>query len=79
MAKKKEPDFETSLQLLEELVNRMENGDMSLEDSLKEFENGIKLVQNCQKSLSEAEQKVQILLKNSESASPEPFLDDTAD
>lgn len=75
MAKKKAPDFETSLALLEELVTRMENGDMSLEESLREFENGIKLVQSCQKSLAEAEQKVQILLSDADSATPEPFTE----
>lgn len=75
MAKKKEPDFESTLHTLEALVTRMESGELGLEESLKEFEAGIKLVQTCQKSLSDAEQKVQILLKQSETASPEPFDD----
>jgi exodeoxyribonuclease VII small subunit len=56
-------DFEKSLNELEGLVDRMEQGDSSLEDSLKDFERGIELTRNCQTALTEAEQKVQILLK----------------
>ena len=53
----------------------MEQGDLSLEESLKLFERGITLTRGCQESLKEAEQKVQILLdKNSE---PEPFENDS--
>lgn len=73
MAKSKKLDLESSLQSLEELVERMESGGLSIEDSLKEFEQGIKLIQSCQKSLSEAEQKVDILLKKSTSAKPVEF------
>jgi exodeoxyribonuclease VII small subunit len=73
MAKAKKLDLETSLQSLESLVERMENGGLSLEESLKEFEQGIKLIQSCQKSLSDAEQKVEILLSKSASAKPVDF------
>lgn len=63
MAKKNtEFDFEKALKELESLVERMEAGDMSLEDSLKHFERGVALTRSCQKALAEAEQKVQILL-----------------
>lgn len=62
-AKKKAVDFEQALQELEQLVTGMEQGDMSLEDSLKAFEAGIKLTRDCQARLSEAEQKVQLLLE----------------
>jgi len=55
-------DFEQQLSELETLVEHMENGDISLEDSLKSFEQGIKLARSCQKSLKEAELKVKILL-----------------
>lgn len=55
-------DFEKQLSELESLVERMENGEISLEDSLKDFEQGIKLARSCQKSLEEAELKVKILL-----------------
>jgi exodeoxyribonuclease VII small subunit len=68
MAKaKKSIDFEESLDQLEELVDDMENGDLSLEDSLKAFEQGIKLTRECQTALVQAEQKVQMLIeKNGE-------------
>lgn len=65
MAKRKSKtiDFEEALNELEDLVERMEQGESSLEDSLKDFERGIELTRNCQNALVEAEQKVQILLK----------------
>ncbi|ORU93803.1 MAG: exodeoxyribonuclease VII small subunit [Cycloclasticus sp. symbiont of Bathymodiolus heckerae] len=73
MAKSKKLDLESSLQSLEDLVDRMENGGLTLEESLKEFEQGIKLIQTCQKSLTEAEQKVEILLSKSALAKPVDF------
>jgi exodeoxyribonuclease VII small subunit len=54
-------DFESSLEELESLVEKLEKGDLPLEESLKEFERGIALTRNCQKELKEAEQKVRIL------------------
>lgn len=67
MAKKNADfDFEKALQELESLVERMEAGDMSLEDSLKYFERGVALTRSCQKALAEAEQKVQVLLSEQE-------------
>ncbi len=62
--KTKDFDFEKSLDELEKLVASMEDGDLSLEDSLKHFERGIALTRACHKALAEAEQKVQILLQN---------------
>ena len=59
----KKPGFEQSLQELESLVEKMEQGDLSLEDSLSHFERGVQLSRACQKSLKEAEQKVEILMK----------------
>ncbi|MBQ0724967.1 MAG: exodeoxyribonuclease VII small subunit [Cycloclasticus sp.] len=73
MAKTKPIDLETSLHSLEDLINRMESGQLTLEDSLQEFEQGIKLIQSCQKALTEAEQKVEILLKKSTTAKTEEF------
>tara|TARA_R110002096_G_scaffold268308_3_gene462008 strand:+ start:8382 stop:8606 length:225 start_codon:yes stop_codon:yes gene_type:complete len=73
MAKTKPIDLETSLQSLEDLINRMESGQLTLEDSLQEFEQGIKLIRSCQKSLTEAEQKVEILLNKSATAKTEDF------
>ena len=54
--------FEESLEKLSRLVEKMESGDLSLEESLKIFEEGIKLSKDCQNALSEAEKKVQALL-----------------
>lgn len=64
MAKSKKPvDFEQALNQLENLVEAMEGGDLSLEDSLKAFEQGIKLSRECQTALSTAEQRVQLLME----------------
>ena len=63
MPRAKKFDFEASLDKLEKLVERMEDGQLSLEDSLKVFEQGIALTRECQRALSEAEQKVQLLLE----------------
>jgi exodeoxyribonuclease VII small subunit len=60
--KKSAVDFEAALAELEALVARMERGETSLEESLKDFERGIELTRSCQAALAEAEQKVQILL-----------------
>jgi len=59
----KEPGFEQSLEELESLVEKMEQGDLSLEDSLSHFERGVQLSRACQKALKEAEQKVEILMQ----------------
>lgn len=59
---KKQPDFETALAELEGLVETLEQGDISLEESLKLFERGVTLTRNCQQALQQAEQKVQILM-----------------
>ncbi|MBI6943923.1 exodeoxyribonuclease VII small subunit [Pseudomonas putida] len=64
MARKKASiDFEQSLADLQTLVERLENGELSLEDSLAAFEQGIALTRDCQGALAQAEQKVQILLE----------------
>ncbi|KAF3977312.1 MAG: exodeoxyribonuclease VII small subunit [Methylococcales symbiont of Iophon sp. n. MRB-2018] len=65
--------FEDSLKELEQLVEQMEKGELSLEESLKSFERGVKLTNTCQKSLQEAEQKVQILLEKNGQQTLEPF------
>lgn len=62
--KTKKPDFETALKELENLLENMESGELSLEESLNAFEQGVKLTAQCQKALSEAEQKVKILTEN---------------
>jgi exodeoxyribonuclease VII small subunit len=64
MARKKNTvDFEHSLADLQALVERLENGELSLEDSLSSFEQGIRLTRDCQAALAQAEQKVQMLLE----------------
>jgi exodeoxyribonuclease VII small subunit len=55
-------DFEKRLNRLEEIVGKMETGELTLEDSLKLFEEGVKLSRDCNSQLSEAEQKVKLLL-----------------
>jgi exodeoxyribonuclease VII small subunit len=65
--------LEKSLEELEALVERLEAGDLPLEQALKEFEKGIKLTRQCQAALKDAQQRVEILLKKSEQAVPEPF------
>lgn len=62
-ASRKTLNFEKALAELEALVERMEEGDLSLEDSLKAFENGIRLTQQCQQALSAAQQRVQMLMQ----------------
>ena len=74
MARKKaSPDFEQSLAELQTLVERLENGELSLEDSLSAFEQGIRLTRDCQGALTQAEQKVQILLERDGELAQEPF------
>ena len=73
MATKKSFPFEDSLAKLEKLVERMENGDLSLEDSLKSFEEGIKLTRECQSALKSAEQKVRLLVEKNGEMEEQPF------
>jgi exodeoxyribonuclease VII small subunit len=55
-------DFETAMRDLEQIVERLEHGDLPLEESLAAFERGVMLTRTCQSALKEAEQKVEILL-----------------
>jgi len=65
--------FEKSLKELEALVAKMEQGNLSLEESLRDFERGVQLTRACQQALKEAEQKVEILLKNTGQEDIAPF------
>ena len=58
--------FEGALARLETLVESMEAGELSLEDSLKAFEEGVKLTRDCQKALDQAEQSVQVLMEKND-------------
>ena len=64
MTKKDTVNFESSLKKLEQIVAKLEDGDISLEDSVKSFEEGIGLVKERQKQLSSAELKVKKLLES---------------
>jgi exodeoxyribonuclease VII small subunit len=81
----KAPEFEQALAELETLVERLEGGDLPLDEALKAFERGIALTRHCQACLQAAQQKVEILLKRSGEAAAgvpgvEPFAidDDSA-
>ena len=76
MAATKKIDLEKSLVDLEILVEELESGDLPLEKAMKKFEQGIKLTRSCQAALKEAEQKVEILLKNAGEESLEDFQAD---
>jgi len=77
MTKKKVTvSFEESLSELEQIVTQLEQGDISLEESLKSFERGVNLTRTCQKALQEANQKVQILMEQNGTQTLEPFTDE---
>ncbi len=70
-------DFERSLEQLEQLVERLEQGDLPLEEALAAFERGVKLTRECQTALRAAEQKVEILLREAgPDGEPVPLEDD---
>jgi exodeoxyribonuclease VII small subunit len=73
----KPPDFEKALAELEALVERLERGDLPLDEALKTFERGVALTRHCQTSLQAAQQKVEILLKRSGQAQIAPFEEST--
>lgn len=66
-------NFEQNLQELESLVETLESGELSLEDALNHFENGIKKTQACQKALHAAEQRVQVLVEKNGALGIEAF------
>jgi exodeoxyribonuclease VII small subunit len=71
--KGKGPEFELALAELETVVDRLEHGELPLEEALKQFERGIELARACEASLKQAEQRVEILLQKNTEAAPEPF------
>ena len=70
---KKSMDFEQQLASLEGLVESLESGELSLEESLKSFEQGIKVARDCQAALKSAEQKVEVLMRQGDSLVIEDF------
>ncbi len=73
MTAKKSYPFEASLEKLEKLVEKMEGGNLSLEESLKVFEEGVKLTKECQQALTRAEQKVKMLMDDNGEISSTDF------
>ena len=69
-------DFEAALENLEELVEAMEEGELSLEESLQAFEKGVKLTRECQTALDKAEQKVHLLVAGVDEPTSEDFAPD---
>ncbi|TBV80104.1 MAG: exodeoxyribonuclease VII small subunit [Desulfobulbaceae bacterium] len=68
-------NFEESMARMEKITRELEGGDLSLEQSLKKFEEGIRLTELCRKTLDEAEKKVEILLRKNGEIVAEPFSD----
>lgn len=69
-------NFEEALASLEALVEAMEDGNLSLEESLKAFEQGIRLTRECQAALEQAEQKVQLLVREGQLPEAVPYEDE---
>ena len=69
-------DFETSLKKLEQIVSDLENGDLPLEESIKTFEEGVKLTKHCQNLLSKAELKIQKLVESKDGSIDLETFDD---
>jgi len=63
MAKEKERNFEETIRELEQVVRRLESGELSLDDSLKAFEQGVQLARCCEEKLAQAKSKVEVLVK----------------
>jgi len=77
----KKKSFEEALEKLEKITRDLEEGDIPLEDSLKYFDEGVKLADYCNSKLNDAQKKVEILLKKNGGREPVPFdgLDDKND
>lgn len=75
MSKKKAeiPDFEAAMQALETIVGQMEKGDLTLEQQLQMYEQGMALSRQCERALKAAEQRVQVLTQKDGEARLEPF------
>lgn len=76
---KEEQNFEQSLRALEEVVERIETGELSLEDSLAEFEKGVRLVKFCNQRLNDMEKRIEVLMKDKEGKLQLTLLDDLDD
>jgi exodeoxyribonuclease VII small subunit len=68
-----EPPFEAALEQLEAIVDRLEQGDLPLEDALRAFEAGVALTRRCAKQLTDAERRIEVLVREGESWVARPF------
>ncbi|WP_346837492.1 exodeoxyribonuclease VII small subunit [Microbulbifer sp. SAOS-129_SWC] len=75
-AKKQAATFEQALEELEQLVERLEAGELPLDEALADFERGVKLTRECQQKLATAEQKVKVLMEENGSVRELPFDSD---
>ncbi len=69
----KELNFETSMENLEKIVQELEKGDLNLDDSIKKFEEGMKISKDCNKFLEEAEKKITVLINENGNITEEEF------
>ena len=69
------PSFEAALEQLEAIVDRLEQGDLALEDALRAFEAGVGLTRRCAKQLSDAERRIEVLVREGESWVARPFAE----
>lgn len=71
--------FEKDLERLEQIVQALESGELALDESLKRFEEGIKLTKRCEKALTEAEKRIEVLTRNDDGGvEAKPFVDGDA-
>lgn len=70
-----EMKFEEALKRLEKIVEELESGKLSLDDSLKRYEEGVRLARFCQKTLQTAQRKIEVLTKKGEGWETKPFVD----
>ena len=75
----KQPSLEESLGEITGLIEKMEHGELTLEQSLQDFERGITLIKHCQKVLSAAEQKVQVLIQQNQQEVLLPYGEENSD
>ena len=71
----KKKSFEEALAKLEQITNALEEGDLSLEESLKHFDEGVQLAEQCNNKLNDAQKKIEILLKKNDRLEPAAFDD----
>lgn len=71
---KKQQNFENQMDDLEKIISELERGDLSLEETVKKFENGMQIANNCSKLLEDAEKRISIILENDGEIKEEDFI-----